>query len=414
METLIVRLFHNWQRKCVALLTAIIVWIFVSHSINEVKTISNVPIRIVNLPADTTIPGLLPNGILSKRITLTLTGTKDIIDELEPGDLEVLLDASTADQEEWIVQISKKNLVSLNPSIDLAHHISQVSHSNFVIKLTKLVTAKIPVTIEPPTGNPPPGYEYLDIWPQQLTQTLSGPEEEVQRLKEKGLRLVFDLGDITKQELDAIKTAGQNQHNDEISFLVPRKWKQVAIPFRNNVMEELNDPEAQNLRIDFLRKDFLPLEKKIPIRVFYPLDNSDTINPEIFKLAIENHIQEKNGIPYLAVPLYVRDVSRLFIDVVQNYMEIVIVASPKNEREILGWSVQFVDPHELEDTYVAFSLANFILTKNSQNDILKKREDILRKRFRDYMQRLSLYVSDEQKLHIKSYLEGNFIKVSTN
>src|ERR1700733_13121884 len=117
MESLISYIFwNNWQRKLMALLTALVIWFFVSHSITETKTIRNVPIRISNLPAEKTILGLLPNGILSKRITLTLSGAKDVIDEIEPGDVEVNIDASAIDHNDWIVQITKKNLVSLNPA----------------------------------------------------------------------------------------------------------------------------------------------------------------------------------------------------------------------------------------------------------------------------------------------------------
>src|ERR1700761_2105489 len=149
MESMISRFFlHNWQRKLVGLLTAIIIWLFVNHSINGTKTIANVPIRIINLPSDKTISGLLPNGMLTRRIALTVTGTMNVVEELEAGDLEVLIDASLADSDEWVVQITKKNLVSLNPSIDLRHHITQLEHTDLVIKLSRLITAKIPITIE--------------------------------------------------------------------------------------------------------------------------------------------------------------------------------------------------------------------------------------------------------------------------
>lgn len=413
METVVSSFFfHNWQRKSVAILTAIILWFFVSHSIQETKIIANVPIRIINLPPDKTILGILPNGILSKRITLTLTGTKDIVEELESGDVEVLLDASLANSDLWIVQISKKNLVSLNPSIDLANHISNVNHSDFVIKLSHLVTAKIPITIEPPIGSAPQGYEYLDIWPSTLTQTLSGPEEEIQVLKEKGLKLTFDLREVTKSELDAIKGSTQNLHNDEISFPVPHKWKQIAIPFHNNHLEEINDPEAQNLRIDFLRKEFLPIGNEIPIRVFYPLNESSSVNPENFMLASNEEIQKKNGISVLAIPLFARDVSHLFIDIIKNYLEIVIVSSPKQEREILEWSLEFINPKELEDMYVAYSLGNFTLEKNASPLVSKKREELLRKRFSDYMRRLTLYTTAEHKLQLKSTIDGDQIRVN--
>lgn len=408
MESMTAQFFlHNWQRKLVALLTAIVIWLFVNHSINETQTISNVPIRIINLPIDKTIQGLLPNGILSRRITLTLTGSKDVIEELEPGDLEVLLDASLADNDDWIINVSKKNLVSLNPSIDLTQHIAQINHSEFVIKLSKLVTAKIPLIIESPSGLPPQGYEYLDIWPQHLVQTISGPEEDIQKLKEKGLKVFFDLSEISKEELDSIKS---DAHSDEISFPVPKKWKEIVIPFLHHASEEFNDPEAQNLRVDFLRKELIPLDKEIPIRIFYPLDDLDKLNPETFFFGTNDDIHKRNGIFVFTKPLFATEVSRLFLDIVRNSIELVIVASPKSKRKVLAWSMQFIQPRDLEDTYVAFSIANST-SQDLQGVIPKKKEELLRKRFRDYMQRMTLYLANNKKLHLKSTMEGDHIRV---
>lgn len=409
MDSLISRIFfHNWQRKLVAIFTAIIIWLFVNHSINETKTISNIPIRVINLPADKTIQGLLPNGMLSRRITLTLTGSKDVISELEPSDLEVVLDASTADTDEWIVQISKKNLVSLNPSIDLLQHISQVDHTDFVIKLSRLVTAKVPVIIKHPIGKAPPGYEFLDVWPQRLAQTVSGPEEDVRDLAAKGLLLTFDLSEINEEELNKIKS---NSSNDEISFPIPKKWKQIAIPFRNHLLEELNDPDAQKLSIDFLRKEFLPLSKETPIHVFYPLNDLDTINPKTYPLAIINDIKMKDEITILSKPLFAKDVSRLFIDVIRNAIEIVVIAAPKSKREVLTWSIEFINPRELEDIYVAFSIANTAVSKDVEGEVSQRKEMLLRKRFREYMQRMTIYLENTKKLHIKSTLENGQVRV---
>lgn len=407
METLIYRLFfQNWQRKLVALITAIIIWVFVNHSIIETKVIPSVPIRVINLPADKTIIGLLPNGILSKRITLTLSGTKDVISQIEPGDVEILFDASTVDRDDWVLQVSKKNLVSLNPSIDLAHHITQVSHTEYIIKMSRLVTAKIPVTILPPTGQAPSGYEFLDIWPQTMMQTISGAEQDIQNLKSKGLELTFDLNEISKAELDAIKSTHSGNHNDEISFFVPAQWKDIPITFHNNALEELNDPEAQNLRINFLRKEYLPVEKEIEISVFYPLKNIDVVNPETLLLTSTDSIQKRNGIAVLSRQLYIYEVSRLFLDIIRDNMRIVIMAAPKNERDHLQWSLEIVNPSQLEDTYVAF------LRTNSNTD--KNKEVMLRKRFRDYMQKMSLYSSPGHKLNLDSHIEGNLIKVNIN
>jgi len=406
METILTRLFfHNWQQKLVALIVALIIWMFVNNSITDSKTIANIPVRVVNLPSDKTILGLMPNGILSKRISLTLSGKKDVIEELEPGDIEVLLDASTASQDEWIVLVGKKNLLSLNPGIDLASSISNLSHTEFVVKLSRLVTAKIPINILPPVGEAPVGYEYLDYWPQKLTQTLSGPEEEIQKLKTRGLDFTFDLSDIASSDLMGIKGSPDNFHDDEIRFLMPAKWKKVMIPFHNNALEEINDPEAQNMRIYFLRKQVLPLEREIPIAIFYPVATSETINPETVKLVPGKYVHIQNNIPLFTVPLYVKDVSKLFLSIVRDNLQIALVAAPQKEREILEWSLEVVNPSELEDTYVAYLITNLSSGTGGQSAVPKKREMLIRKRFRDYMQRLTLYTGPDQKLSIESSID---------
>ena len=282
METLISKLLSNWQHKVVAISIALIVWLFVHNSITSTKTISGVPIRIVNLPPDKTIQGLLPKGILNKRIALTLSGTKSVIRELEPGDLEILIDAGDIDlnREDWVIVLTKSNLVSLSPDIDLAHNITDVAHTEFILKISRLVTAKIPIHILPPTGEVPEGYELLDIWPQMLMQTLSGPEDAIESLKKHGLEVIFDLNQITRAELDTIQSAHLNNQDDEISFYVPNHWKEVAIPFHNNAVEEINDPLAQYLRIDFLKKEILPIAKEILLRAFFPLENLAEVNPK--------------------------------------------------------------------------------------------------------------------------------------
>ncbi len=417
METLISKLFTNWQHKIVAVAIALVIWLFVHNSITSTKTIPGVPIRIVNLPADKTIQGLLPKGILNKRIALTLSGSKSVIRELEPGDLEVLIDAADIDlnREDWVVVLTKHNLVSLSPDINLAQSISDVAHTEFILKINRLVTAKIPVNILQPIGEAPEGYELLDIWPQKLMQTLSGPEDAIQNLKTHGLELVFDLSQITRAELDTIQSAHLNNQDDEISFYVPNHWKEVAIPYHNNALEEINDPAAQYLRIDFLKKENLPVAKEIPIRGFFPLKHLEELNPENMTFATGEKIKEKKGVFILEQQLFTQNVSRLFIDIIKSYLEVVIVIAPKTEREILEWSVEVVAANELEDIYVAY----FMGEKQEESDkdtshlYRQLQEPLLRKRFRDYLQKLVLYTSPQQKLYIDSFIEGNLIKVKS-
>lgn len=410
MESLIYHLFiHNWQRKLLALFTAIILWFFVSHTITDTKMIRNVPIRISNLPADKTIVGLLSNGLLNKKINLTLTGSKDVIDEIETGDFEVNVDASIIDHPDWALQITKKNLVSLNPAIDLSNNISSVSHSDFVIKLNRLVTAKVPITIMPPTGESPPGYEFLDIWPQKLMQTISGPEEEINRLKAKGLELTFNLDEITKAELDALKPP-QGDNNNEVSFFVPYDWKQISIPFRGYNIEEINDPDAQNLRVDFLRQEFLPIESAVSVHPFYPFKNFSSINPSSVHLVKGDQLIDKEGIMVFARPLYVKNVSRLFLSIIRDYLEIVIVAEPKGNGETLPWGLEVITPAYLEEIYVAKQMAS--AGKEISTPLLKKRELLYRNRFRSFLQNLALYISPDHKLNIESSIKDKKIIIT--
>lgn len=407
--------FHNWKQKLAAVVSAMVIWMFVNQSITDTKTISGVPVRIINLPADKTIRGILPNGILGRRISLTLNGTKDVIQDLEPGDLEVLIDASNYDSDEWIVKLTKKQLVSLNPSIDIAHHVTQIDHAEFIVKLSPLVTAKIPIHVEV-TGSPPEGYQFLDVWPETLQQTISGPEEEIEKLKEKGLTLSFDLKEITEESLGELKTTTRAAHHDEVSFLVPNKWKQVSIPFQHHSLEQVNDPEAANLRIDFLKQELLPVDGDTPIRIFYPIKWRDTLNPETLSLAPNEWIQQAHGLFQFDSPLYVKQVSRLFLNIIRDNIEIVIIAAPTSEREELHWNVEIFDPKELEDTYVAYLIGDLDTDGSGQQQtaLVRKREELLRKRFRDYAQKLRLYINEKQKLRLRSIVVDDKVQVSSN
>jgi hypothetical protein len=412
------RFIDNWPRKLLALVMAICLWFVIDYSITATRIFTRVPVRVVNLPPDKTIRGLMPNGMLDRHLTLTLTGTKDVIDKIEPGDFEVVIDAS-GKGDEWIAQIGKKNLVSLNPDIDLIHNVTALSHSAFVMRLSKLVTDKIPIHIMPPKGEPPQGYQFLDIWPQKLTHVISGPEEDVRQLQLKGIDLTFDLSDITAEDLDNLK-GGEHKQRDEVSFYVPEGWKRVSIPFLHDIKQEINGPEARYLRIDFLRKALLPIDSKIPIRVFYPLATSTVLNPITRPLETNHWIASQNGIMVVTQNLFTDDVSRFFLDIVKNNIELVIIAAEGEKNGILPVSVQFIDPKRLEDTYVALVLA---AGKDKEDDVDQlhldhadphrmQRQHYLRARFRNYMQYFQLFVDKEKLFVVRAFLEESNIRIA--
>lgn len=405
-------LLANWQRKILSIMTALIIWLFVNHSITETKSIPNVPVRIINPPSDKTIIGLLPNGTLKKRMTLVLSGSKDIIDNLEPGDLEVVIDAAMIDHDDWIVNISKKNLRSLISTIDLPHHITNIAYSDFVIKLTPIVTMQVPITFVNPTGEAPEGYEFLDIWPQTLNQSISGPAEEIQKLKNKGMKVTYDLGKIKKEMLDQLYAEQKSTGRDEIFFPIPAEWKKVQVNFRNNALEDLNDPDADHLRIEFLKKDFLPLDRNISIRVFYPLEYLNLINPELYALSPGGKITTEKGVFIFNFPLFMRNISRHFMDVIRGNLEIVLIAKPKIESAVLDWTADVVNAFNLEDTYVTYMITSeSMFGFGEAPGYSKKREELLRQRFKKYMQRVSLWVTPKEKLSVEAVVENKKIIV---
>lgn len=400
----------NWQRKLSALLIALAIWAFVQHSITETKTIANVRIRILNLPSDKTVVGLLANGMLSRRLALTLSGSKRVIDQLEASDLEVHLDASSTSEDDWVVHIGKKQLFSLQPSIDLQQEISSVSHPEFVIKISPLVSVKVPIHINAPRGVLPSDWEFLDVWPQQLYQNVSGPQSEVDKLQSEGLIWQFDLDTVTLEELIALGSSTDEAPGEELSYAVPKKWKVVAIPFREGALEEMNDPDAQFLRVNFLRRGVLAIDIPIAIRVFYPLATLSALNPESFPLLSSKAVRKEGGIGLWQLPLYVHDVSRLFLDIVKASLEITIIAAPKEERRELQWGVDLVGMEQLEDTYVAFVLAS-AQNKNQSALFLKRHEALLRKRFRGYIYKLYLYGTREDRLRLHPVLSDKGIEL---
>jgi hypothetical protein len=408
MKTFLTSLFfNNWQRKAVSLILAVIIWLVVNHSLTSTKTIANVPVRIINIPSGKTIEGMQSSGRLNKRLTLSLVGNTTLLDELNTNDLEIVIDASSK-SDEWIATISKKNLVSLNPEIDLSKGISRVYHPSFIVRLTKLVTEKIPIIITQPIGEAPRGYEFLDIWPYKLQLTVSGPDEVIKRLSLKEQRLTFNLNDISKGQLDAIASSQNGEKNDIVSYFVPDQWKQINIPLLSDTPIEIDDLQAKSLRIDFIRCNLLSLESPVLVDTFYPLETSSILNPLSCKIKTNETVFETNGIFSIKTPLYAKGVDRLFTQIVKDMIQIMVIAVPSSKN--LETSVQFINPRQLEDRYI-----EKLISDSSDEDLRMMkpslREEYLRNRFRSYMNRFQLFTEDDKKFNLEAKLQDQSIEI---
>ncbi|HEY5235755.1 MAG TPA: hypothetical protein VIJ14_06225, partial [Rhabdochlamydiaceae bacterium] len=387
-----------------SLFLAIVIWLVVNHSLTTTKILENVPVRLINIPVGMTVEGLQPNGMLSKKISLTLQGNKTELGTIVSNDIEIVLDAMDK-SDEWLATITRKNLLALNPDVNLSKAIKRVVIQRLPVNFTRLVTEKIPVVVTQPIGEAPRDYQFLDIWPYRLTMTVSGPEAVIKQLKAKGMNLTFNLNDISRADLES-----QDYITDEVSFFVPDAWKEISIPSLSDRPFTIDDPQVNELRIDFVRSDLHPIAKAIPINLFFPPEHSLTLNPETYSLALGGLVQKFHGLHLLRKSLYAKGVSHLFVELVQDMLEISILLSPKTEKKQLDWSVQFLNPRVLEDKYVSI-----LMSDDSSNDndpsYTKRREEYLRGRFRHYMNRFQLYKSDREKFDLKVELQDQQITI---
>ena len=412
MKSLLIKIFiAHWPRKLLAILLATVIWFVVNHSLTATRTINNIPVRIINIPAGKTVEGLQPNQRLAKKLNVTLVGNKKLLDELTPYDFEIVLDAQGR-PDEWIAAIANKNIVSLNPEIDVSSGIKRIYHPHLLIRLTTVIADKIPVIITQPIGEAPRGYQFLDVWPYRLSLTATGPESVIRQLKMKELRITFNLSDISKAQLDEISQANEEKggSSDVVSFMVPNEWKQLNIPPLSANPIDINDPQAKMLRIDFVHCQSLPINAPIPIVFYFPPDSAQKYNPANVTLSNDSLIKNVYGLNLITHPLFAHGTDQLFLDIVRNRLQIVIIVAAKSDKQMLDWSLQFINPRQLENTYVAALMSD---TSNADIRLMQPppREEYLRNRFRSYMNRLQLFKADDAKFSLRIELKDHVVHV---
>ena len=395
-------IFDNWLQKTISLLLAVLLWLVINQSLTTTKTFNNVAVKLINIPSGMTVNGLLPDNILSKRITLSVQGNKNILNDLTSNDIEVVLDA-TDKSREWTATISRRNLVSLNPDIDLSKAIKRLAPQKRTISFVRLVTEKIPIIVTQPIGEAPKEFQFLDIWPYQLLITASGPEEKIKEIKAKGINFTVNLNDINKNILEEIES-----NSDEISFKIPEEWKYIHLPTISDRPLPIDDPQAQDLRIDFIRSNLHPIAKPIPISLFFSTEHTQNINPENHSIALGKLVEKFRGLYIISQPLFVKGTSSYFVSIVQDMIQISITIGPKEQH--LNWCVQFQNPQILEDKYVSHLLSMEEL-RYEDPCFAKQKEGYLRNRFRSYMNQLQLYKSETEKLELSIQIKNNQIYI---
>ncbi len=233
----------------------------------------------------------------------------------------------------------------------------------------------------------------------------------IKRLKIKEQRITFNLNDISKSQLDDLASKTVESNSDVVSFFVPDQWKQINIPILSDMPIEIDDAQAKGLRIDFIRYSHLPLNAPIPISLFFPPQNLQNFNPSNVQISPSDSIKVMDSVPLINARLFATGVDSLFLDTVKDMIEVVIIVAERPDRTLLDWSVQFVNPRQLEDRYVTALMSDV-----SDNDIRLMqpilREEYLRNRFRSYMNHFQLYESEDNKLDFSIFLKDRQIYIN--
>ena len=370
-----------------------IVWIVVNHYISISTTIRGVPVRVKNIPKGKTIEGLQTDGRMLQTLNLHISGRRDVLSQLGVDDLEIVIDAKNS-LGKWKTLIDYNNVIALNSNIDFSG-IRHVEPQEIELITTEMVTEKVPIFICKPNGEPPKGYQFLDIVPYRLSLNLTGPKREIRRIKKNGLKLRFNLDQISRDELDRLYENRSDIENT-VEYYVPDSWKKLYVANLSKYPYKIDDRAADRLCINFVKKDLIPLSGPIPISFFFSNQFAKEETLANYSLKTNDLVEKKNGIYIINKPLFIKGVSTLFADIMKNMIQLVITVTPEGRR--LRWQVQVMNPQELEDRYVAEELLRFKSPVACDQD--DSREEYFRNRFRKYLSQIRLYTANNKKLSL--------------
>ncbi|MBI5557331.1 MAG: YbbR-like domain-containing protein [Deltaproteobacteria bacterium] len=154
----------NWVLKLISFFFALFLWYFVVGE-DKVDTIMNIPVEILNLPADLTISNQFKN-----ELELTVNGPRGLIRNLATQHISRPIDLSRAEPGTKVFQ-NTSDSISLPRGVRLL----RVKPTDIILQLDKLITKNIPVHAVT-TGTPPEGFELVSITLDPSSIPVTGPE----------------------------------------------------------------------------------------------------------------------------------------------------------------------------------------------------------------------------------------------
>ncbi|MBI4794012.1 MAG: hypothetical protein HY789_15035 [Deltaproteobacteria bacterium] len=157
----------NWVLKLISFFFALFLWYFVVGE-DKVDVTFNIPLEILNLPADLTISNQFKN-----ELELTVNGPRGLIRNLSMQHISRAIDLSKAEPGAKVFQ-NTVDSISLPRGVRLL----RVKPTDIILQLDKLVKKDVPIHAVT-TGSLPDGYELVSITLDPPSIPVTGAEASI-------------------------------------------------------------------------------------------------------------------------------------------------------------------------------------------------------------------------------------------
>ena len=375
-------------RKAASLLSAVALWLLLYHGTIVQKVCKDVRVHVVHIPAGKMLVNPHVRGSLKETISLQLRGKRSALDSIDLNKIEVRIDArefvpvhyvSTV----WPVKITLQQVIGIAPIP--RGHILEVSHEPLLLQFAQETTAQIPVYLHV-HNSLSNKYCYLSVSPQTLSHTVTGPQQEIEALKQSGLHLNIPLDSTLIPELDLLFRRGTCE---EMAYPLPEAWKTVSLPFGKN------SQITEEITLYFIHHRKIPLPRKVPVRCI-PQPNKKMTYADSPILAFQH------GQPCLDLALFLDKGTEAFAAAIMPYLECVVLLPDMDSKA--EWYVRVSNPELAQRQYIDTKL-------QEQSTNQPEQREYHAARFSDYFKNLLLVREDRSPLNLLCRLQDQQIHI---
>ena len=183
-EKLLRRIFiEDWSLKLLSLAIAIVLWLLVTGQNQPVTAHVNVQLNFIR-PQTLEISNDPP-----RTVDMTVTGSRNKLDDLTSLDLVATVDVSDQHAGERVLRLAEKARITLPPGIK----VEGFQPSAIPVRLEEIVDRQVP--IDPKLeGKPDDGLEVYSVYPNKNTVSVRGPASHVNALQKVATESIWLAG----------------------------------------------------------------------------------------------------------------------------------------------------------------------------------------------------------------------------